>query len=53
MAGKYPNSSGGCYSKSPGLVLSLKKNPACPKLTQAEQIAFEIEEFFPAGRFLY
>jgi hypothetical protein len=38
--------------ESPDHVLSLKKIPACPKPAQAEQIAFEIEDFFqPAGFF--
>jgi hypothetical protein len=33
-------------------VLLLQKIPACPKPAQAEQIAFEIEDFFqPAGFF--
>jgi hypothetical protein len=40
-------------SESPGHVLSLEKNPACPRLAElswAEQIA--VEEFFqPAGFF--
>jgi hypothetical protein len=40
-------------SESPGHVLSLEKKSGLLEACPAEEIAFEIEEFFPTGRFLY